>query len=103
MDAKKILLGGLTLLAAGALVGVLFAPKKGSKTRKKIKQKGEDYADDVKDKFDDIIGYMNRKYQNIIYKTETILSTGKSKYDHAIHEVDELASNTNLSDGHHVK
>ena len=36
MKADKLILGVLGGVAVGALMGVLFAPEKGSKTRKKI-------------------------------------------------------------------
>ena len=36
MKADKIILGVLGGVAVGALLGVLFAPDKGDKTRKKI-------------------------------------------------------------------
>jgi len=49
MNSGKVLLGVLAGLAAGALLGVLFAPEKGSDTRKKISKKGEDYADSLKE------------------------------------------------------
>jgi len=45
LSSGKVLLGILTGAAAGALLGVLFAPEKGSVTRKKISKKGEDYAE----------------------------------------------------------
>ena len=41
MGNGKILLGVLAGAAAGATLGILFAPKKGSVTRKKIIKKGK--------------------------------------------------------------
>ena len=38
-------------LAAGAALGILFAPDKGTETRRKIAEKGSDLADSVKDKY----------------------------------------------------
>jgi hypothetical protein len=45
MSSGKVLLGVLAGVAAGAFLGILFAPDKGLNTRKKIVKKGEDYAD----------------------------------------------------------
>jgi gas vesicle protein len=55
MSSGKILLGVLAGVAAGALIGILFAPDKGSETRKKIVEKGEDYVDDIKEKVGGLI------------------------------------------------
>lgn len=37
--------------AAGALLGILFAPGKGSETRRRISKQGKDVADDIKKSF----------------------------------------------------
>jgi len=47
----KILAAVAAGIAAGAVLGILFAPDKGSETRRKIKEEGKKFADDVKDKF----------------------------------------------------
>jgi gas vesicle protein len=52
MSKGNVILGVLAGLAAGAILGVLFAPAKGSKTRRKISEKGEELADNLKRKFD---------------------------------------------------
>ncbi len=51
---SKLGLGVLAGFAAGALLGVLFAPAKGSETRKKIAGRGRDVVDGVKESFADI-------------------------------------------------
>jgi gas vesicle protein len=52
MTNGKALLAVLAGVAAGAALGVLFAPDKGSTMRKKIGRKGEDLADALSDKID---------------------------------------------------
>ena len=51
MNKTNVAIGILTGVAVGALLGVLFAPDKGTETRKKIMSKGGDLRDSIKDKF----------------------------------------------------
>lgn len=79
MNSSKLLLGVLGGVAAGALMGVLFAPEKGSKTRKKIMNKANDGVDVLKDKFDTLLESMNEKYENIWHAKEELISEGQAK------------------------
>jgi gas vesicle protein len=58
MNTGKTMLAVLASLAAGAAIGVLFAPDKGSDTRKKISKKGKNLAntagDKIEEKFDEL-------------------------------------------------
>ena len=62
MNSGKVILGALAGIAAGALIGILFAPDKGSESRNKIVKKGEDYLDSVKEKFNSILDTIAGKF-----------------------------------------
>lgn len=55
MRTDKIVLGVIGGIAAGALLGVLFAPEKGRETRRKILSKSNDFAEELKDKYDTLL------------------------------------------------
>jgi len=61
MILGKVVIGALAGIAAGALIGVLYAPNKGAETRRKIAKGGEDYLDSVKGKFNSLLDSMTGK------------------------------------------
>lgn len=63
MNAGKLVLGVVAGIAAGALLGVLFAPDKGSDTRKKIGQKKDDITDELKAKFNKFLDTISEKFE----------------------------------------
>jgi gas vesicle protein len=65
MSLGKVMLGFVATVAAGAALGVLFAPAKGSVTRKRIARRGTDYSDDVKEKFNSYIDTISEEYESI--------------------------------------
>lgn len=66
MKTGNLLLGVLTGFAAGAVIGVLFAPDKGSVTRKKIMEKGDEYAEGLKDKFSNLVDEFFKKCEELL-------------------------------------
>lgn len=66
MNSNKVLLGILGGVAVGAIAGILFAPAKGSKTRKKIADKGKTYVKDATGKFTDATKNLTNKYENFM-------------------------------------
>ncbi len=88
MSSGKLLLGVLAGAAVGALAGILFAPEKGSKTRKKIARAGEDYVDDIKDKFNDLLEDLSKKMDGVKVKAKEVVADVKTK-------VEETKASTN--------
>lgn len=79
------LIGAILLgTAIGAALGVLFAPAKGSETRKKITAKGEDLTDSMKEKFNDFVEIVKKEVGTVkenanVFVENTALKAEKFK------------------------
>ena len=100
MSTGKVLLGVLAGVAVGALAGILFAPDKGSNTRKKISRKGDDYADAIKVKFNEFLESISEKSEeledefsatkkNISKKGDEYLLALKDKFNEFLESISE--------------
>ena len=81
MSSGKLLLGVLAGVAAGALIGILFAPEKGSVTRKKISKKSDDYVEDLKDKFNQLLEKVKGTAEAAEDKIEEAMENGLAKVE----------------------
>ncbi len=79
MKSGKVLLGVLAGLATGAALGILFAPDKGSATRKKISKKGEEYADEFGEKYNEFITGVKNKFVTAKEEAVQLAENGKAK------------------------
>lgn len=83
MSTGKFIASVLAGAAVGAVLGVLFAPDKGTETRRKIAQKGSDLAGSVKDKYHEFSDSISEKFDAAKEKLTGIVSEGK-KMSHDI-------------------
>lgn len=86
MSSGKVLLGILAGAASGALLGILFAPEKGSVTRKKISKTGEDYADTLKEKFSEFLDSIAEKFEQVKEEASDLTEKAKAKGEEVIKE-----------------
>ncbi|GAA4766891.1 MULTISPECIES: YtxH domain-containing protein [Flavobacterium] len=80
MKTDKVVLGILGAAAVGAALGILFAPDKGSVTRKKISSKGKDLKDSLKTNLNNLSEKANEVYSSL--KGE--VKEAKDDFDHEI-------------------
>ncbi|MGK4568683.1 hypothetical protein [Flavobacterium sp. 3HN19-14] len=61
-------------------------------TRKKISKKGEDYADGLKDKFNDFIETVSESFNSVKGQAESLADAGKSRLQEANRDVKGVVS-----------
>lgn len=76
---SKVVLGLLAGAAIGAIAGILFAPDKGSETRKKISKTTSDMGEQLKSSFSDFVDSVKEKYRVAKTEAEEAAEKGASK------------------------
>lgn len=95
MSTGKVVLGTMAGLAIGGILGILFAPEKGSVTRQQIMDKGNDYADELKSKYNDFADSIAEKIQSGKEFVQVLAENGKAEFDE-IKNMDHTESNYKL-------
>jgi len=79
MSAKKMMIGVFVGTAFGAVLGILFAPDKGSTTRRRFSKKSYDYSEELEEKFNDLIESITEQFQTVVEEVNQMADKGKIK------------------------
>src|SRR6476660_4123261 len=91
-DNSKVLAALLAGLAAGAAIGILFAPEKGSETRDKLNDSLKNLGDSIKDRAADEIGNLTEFKDKVVESIKNKLKGAEEEYVNAKETVSKAAS-----------
>lgn len=86
MSTTKTLLGFIAGAAIGTALGILFAPDKGTETRRKISEQSNDLADNIKGKFTDLVDGVKEKFSSMKAEGEDVAEKGYTAYNRTKNE-----------------
>ncbi|SMC86286.1 Gas vesicle protein [Pedobacter africanus] len=79
VDTSTAVIGLLAGLAVGAVLGVLFAPDSGKKTRERISDKALDLTDNIKDGYHSVKERMSSGKDELAHLKDRVVDNVKNK------------------------
>jgi len=93
--SSKVFLGVLSGAAVGATLAVLYAPDKGSNTRRKIVEGANDMSASLAGKFNGYVDRMSKGMDEAKEEVGNLLENGKAKMDAAKQDTNGQLDKTN--------
>lgn len=88
MKIGRIIFGILAAMGVGTILGILFAPDKGSETRKKISNKTRDLSDEINAKVNEAVHTVNKKMENLKEETNRMAASMKKRTEEVMTDFD---------------
>lgn len=82
-DNSKVLVALLAGVAAGAALGILFAPERGTETRDKLNDALKNLGDTIKDRAAEEIDNLSSLKEKIVENIKTTLGTAEDTIEEA--------------------
>ena len=86
-DNSKVVVALLAGLAAGAALGLLFAPEKGSDTRDKLSESLKDLGDSIKEKAADEINNLTSLKDKVVDSIKSKLRDAEEEYSSEVEHI----------------
>ena len=96
MNSMKSVLIALAGVAIGAVMGTLMAPARGSVTQRKITKKGEEYAEEMESKFNEMIDQLTQKFRTLTYDLVRSVENRKSEPEDSLIQGGSLSGRNKL-------
>lgn len=97
MNTGKVLLGLIAGFAAGASLGIILAPAKGSETRKLFSRKRADSDDPLIEKFIEFLSSVSEDHENVDKVANELISKVKS----TLNNLEKERSSTQTESGNY--
>ena len=79
MNKVNLLLATITSAVSGAVIGILFAPDKGSRTRKRISMERDEYLRLLKESIEDMRHSLNQQAEEVREEAKEVTEDIKNK------------------------
>ncbi len=88
----KVLIATLSGMAGGVILGLLFAPDKGTKTREKLSQKGDEYLKSIKNDITEIRAFLQKRAEATKKEFDELSEQTKNKSEQVLKKAKKLTS-----------
>lgn len=85
-DNAKVVVALLAGLAAGAALGILFAPDKGTETREKLNDSLKDLGEALKERTAEQLEHLNDFKEKVVAAVKTKMNKGDEALEEALEE-----------------
>lgn len=92
MKKINLLLATITSAVGGAVIGMLFAPEKGSKTRKRISMERDEYLQSLKESIEDMRHSLNQQAEEARKEAKEMGEDIKNKGEDIVDEARDKAA-----------